>query len=50
MMAALLAARTRRPVRFVYTKDDDMRYTGKRHPFKAILQSGFTSDGRFTSG
>src|ERR1019366_498199 len=36
MMAALLAACTHRPVRFVYSKDDDMRYTGKRHPFKAF--------------
>jgi xanthine dehydrogenase large subunit len=49
MMAALLAARTRRPVRFVYTKDDDMRYTGKRHPFKAIYRVGFNSDGRMTA-
>jgi xanthine dehydrogenase large subunit len=49
MMAALLAARTKRPVRFVYSKDDDMRYTGKRHPFKAIYKAGFTSDGRITS-
>jgi xanthine dehydrogenase large subunit len=49
MMAALLAAKTHRPVRFVYTKDDDMRYTGKRHPFKAVYKAGFTSDGRITA-
>ncbi|HEY1628386.1 MAG TPA: molybdopterin cofactor-binding domain-containing protein, partial [Tepidisphaeraceae bacterium] len=49
MMAALLAARTRRPVRFVYSKDEDMRYTGKRHPFKAFYKAGYTSDGRITS-
>ncbi len=48
MMAALLAARTRRAVRFVYTKDDDMRFTGKRHPFKASYKAGFTSDGLIT--
>ena len=48
MMAALLAVHTRRPVRFVYTKDDDMRYTGKRHPFKAFYKAGFTTDGRIT--
>lgn len=46
MMAALLAARTRRPVRFVYTKDDDMRYTGKRHPFKGVYRAGFGDDGQ----
>src|SRR5687767_6174580 len=46
MMAALLAARTRRPVRFVYTKDDDMRYTGKRHPFKAFYKAATDDAGR----
>jgi xanthine dehydrogenase large subunit len=49
MMAALLAAKARRPVRFVYTKDDDMRYTGKRHPFKGAYKAGFTRDGRITA-
>jgi xanthine dehydrogenase large subunit len=49
MMAALLAAHTRRPVRFVYSKDDDMRFTGKRHPFKAFYKVGFASDGRMTA-
>ena len=49
MMAAMLAAKTRRPVRFVYSKDDDMRYTGKRHPFKAFYKCGFNSDGQITS-
>lgn len=49
MIAALLAARTRRPVRFVYTKDDDMRFTGKRHPFKGVYKAGFNADGRITA-
>jgi len=49
MMAALLAVKTRRPVRFVYSKDDDMRYTGKRHPFKALYKAGFTGEGLITS-
>jgi xanthine dehydrogenase large subunit len=49
MMAALLAARTRRPVRFAYSKDDDMRFTGKRHPFKAFYRAAFTADGRITA-
>src|SRR5688500_18265804 len=46
MMAALLARHTRRPVRFVYSKDDDMRYTGKRHPFKAFYKAACDDAGR----
>ena len=49
MMAALLAARTRRPVRFLYTKDDDMRFTGKRHAFKIVYRAGFTREGIITA-
>ncbi len=49
MMAAILAQHTRRPVRFLYTKDDDMRYTGKRHPFKSFYKAGYTADGRITA-
>jgi xanthine dehydrogenase large subunit len=49
MFAALLAARTGRPVRFVYSKDDDMRYTGKRHPFKIAYRVGFTDAGMITA-
>ena len=49
MMAALLAARTRRPVRFLYNKDDDMRYTGKRHAFKVVYRAGFTREGIITA-
>jgi xanthine dehydrogenase large subunit len=45
MMAALLAQRTERPVRFVYSKDDDMRFTGKRHPFKIVYRAGFDKRG-----
>ncbi len=49
MMAALLAAHTKRPVRFAYTKDDDMRFTGKRHPFKIGYRAGVKSDGTLTA-
>jgi len=49
MIAALLAAKTRRPVRFIYTKDDDMRFTGKRHPFKIVYKAGFTREGVITA-
>ncbi|MEM7576772.1 MAG: xanthine dehydrogenase molybdopterin binding subunit [Planctomycetota bacterium] len=49
MMAALLAQRTGRPVRFLYNKDDDMRFTGKRHAFKSFYKAGYTRDGRLTA-
>jgi xanthine dehydrogenase large subunit len=49
MMAALLAAKTHRSVRFVYSKDDDMRFTGKRHPFKIVYRAGFTREGLITA-
>ncbi len=49
MIAALLASRTCRPVRFLFSKDDDIRYTGKRHPFKIVYRVGFTGDGLITA-
>lgn len=45
MLAALAAHATGRAARFTYSKDDDMRFTGKRHPFKAIYRAGFDQDG-----
>ncbi|MDQ3439498.1 MAG: molybdopterin-dependent oxidoreductase, partial [Planctomycetota bacterium] len=45
MMAAIVAAKTGRPARIVYNKDDDMRTTGKRHPFKSWYTVGFDDDG-----
>src|SRR4051812_849775 len=43
-MAAMVAALTGRPARIVYNKDDDMRVTGKRHPFKCWYKVGFSKD------
>jgi len=48
-MAALVAALTHRPARIVYNKDDDMRFTGKRHPFLSKYKVGFDSEGRITA-
>ena len=48
-MAALVAMKTGRPARLAYTKDDDMRWTGKRHPFESHYRVGFTRDGRITA-
>ncbi|HEX3357351.1 MAG TPA: xanthine dehydrogenase molybdopterin binding subunit [Tepidisphaeraceae bacterium] len=48
-MVALVSQKTRRPARIVYNKDDDMRFTGKRHPFKSWWKVGFTREGRITA-
>ena len=38
----------KRPARMVFTKDDDMKTTGKRHPFLIRYKSAYTSEGRIT--
>jgi xanthine dehydrogenase large subunit len=48
-MAALIASKTNRPTRIIYNKDDDMRFTGKRHPFKSWYKVGFDSTGRIAA-
>ena len=48
VMAALVAAKTQRPARVAYSKDDDMRSTGKRHPYKTHYKAAFTSEGKIT--
>ena len=48
VMAALVAAKTKRPARIAYTKDDDMRSTGKRHPYKIHYKAAFTAEGLIT--
>ncbi|PZM85871.1 MAG: xanthine dehydrogenase molybdopterin binding subunit [Candidatus Melainabacteria bacterium] len=45
-MAALVALKTKRPARIIYTKDDDMKFTGKRHPFQNNFQVAFDDNGR----
>src|SRR5439155_12726219 len=49
LLAALIAAKTRRPARFVLGHEQDFRLTGKRHPYRAGYEVGFTSDGRITA-
>jgi len=49
VMAALVAHRLKRPARIVYSKDDDMAATGKRHPFQNRYRVGFTSEGALTA-
>jgi xanthine dehydrogenase large subunit len=40
-ISALLAARTKRPVKLRLDRDDDMVLTGKRHPFRIDYEVGF---------
>jgi xanthine dehydrogenase large subunit len=44
-LAALLAARTGRPVKLRLDRDDDMVATGKRHPFQYRWESAFDATG-----
>lgn len=43
--SALLAHHTRRPVKMVLHREEDMSMTGKRHPFLAEYQVGYDNDG-----
>jgi xanthine dehydrogenase large subunit len=45
-MAAMAAFKLKRPCRMVLTKDDDMKVTGKRHPFQTHFDVGFDDDGK----
>lgn len=49
VMASLVALKTKRPARIAYTKDDDMRVTGGRHPFQNDYRVAFTEDGTITA-
>ena len=43
--ASLLADRTKKPVKIRFTRDEDQKYTGKRHPFLSKYKAGYTEDG-----
>lgn len=45
-MAALAALKTGRPVKVWLNRDQDMLWTGKRHPFLTRYDAGFTKDGQ----
>ena len=46
VMAALVATKTGRSARVIYSKDDDMLVTGKRHEYKSWYRVAFDDDGR----
>ncbi|HAZ11825.1 MAG: xanthine dehydrogenase molybdopterin binding subunit [Bdellovibrionales bacterium GWA2_49_15] len=43
--AALVATKLKKPARCVLSKDEDMKITGKRHPFKIHYEVGFDDQG-----
>jgi len=45
-MLALLAMKTQRPVRLVFTREESIVSTAKRHPSRTVLRMGLTHDGR----
>jgi len=47
--AALLAAKSGRPVKLVYDRMEDMMATTKRHPSRIRHRTGVTRDGRLTA-
>ncbi|MGE5194207.1 MAG: xanthine dehydrogenase family protein molybdopterin-binding subunit [Deltaproteobacteria bacterium] len=47
--AALLAWKARRPVRLIYSRVEDMRYTSKRHPARVRHKTGWMRDGRLVA-
>jgi CO/xanthine dehydrogenase Mo-binding subunit/aerobic-type carbon monoxide dehydrogenase small subunit (CoxS/CutS family) len=46
---ALLAIKTRRPVRLVYTREESVATTAKRHPARIHYRMGLKRDGRITA-
>ncbi len=44
--AALLAQKTKRPVKIRLFRDDDQKMTGKRHPFIIDYETGFDKQGK----
>jgi CO/xanthine dehydrogenase Mo-binding subunit len=48
-MLALAAIKTRRPVRYVFTREESFVTTAKRHPFKIRYTMGLKRDGRITA-
>jgi CO/xanthine dehydrogenase Mo-binding subunit len=48
-MLALLAMKTQRPVRLVFTREESIISTAKRHPSRTVLRMGLMRDGRIRS-
>ncbi|MBP7461778.1 MAG: molybdopterin-dependent oxidoreductase [Candidatus Delongbacteria bacterium] len=46
VMAALGAYHLRRPIKLILRRDEDMRLTGKRHPYSSDFKIGLDGDGK----
>ena len=49
-LAAVAAYRTGNPVEFEMERHEDIRFTGKRHPFKTHYKVGFDENGKLIAG
>ncbi len=45
-LVGLCARKLKRPARMIINKDDDMKVTGKRHPFKNFWKVAFDNEGK----
>ena len=45
-LAALAAYNTKKPVELILTRHEDMKWTGKRHPFETYYKVGFNKEGK----
>jgi xanthine dehydrogenase/oxidase len=45
-IAAIAAFHTKRPIRILLSRDEDMKITGHRHPFMGKYKVGFNKDGK----
>jgi xanthine dehydrogenase large subunit len=48
-LAALAATKLDRPVKMALTRNEDMRMTGKRHPYSSDFKIGLRSDGKIVA-
>ncbi len=46
---ALVALKTRRPVRLIFTREESIQFSTKRHPYIIRHRCGVTKDGRLTA-
>ncbi len=49
VLTALACHKLKKPVKLVLSRKDDMRMTGKRHPYSSDFKLGLTNEGKFVS-
>jgi CO/xanthine dehydrogenase Mo-binding subunit len=49
VVLAMLALKTRRPVKMVYSRSESVTASTKRHPFDMVYRTGATRDGKLTA-